>query len=264
MPELAQQGYASLAIDLPGHGLNAQFPASYFSRPLNGANFATEVSPLAAVTVEQCADAVVTAIDQLRAGGFEKVVVVAHSAGGVAVTQAVERVPGKVAAVVYLSAFMLADGQTAVSAAGLPESAGAEVFPLLKADPGVVAALRVDFASTDSAYLDQIKSAFYGDLPDSVLPAVRNLLTPDAPIALSVTPTAKTAASWGSVRRHYIKCGQDRAIPPALQQKFIDTADAAYASNKTTVHLMNASHSPFLSAHKDLSAILSSIAGSLG
>lgn len=263
IPELAQQGYAALALDLPGHGINAQFPASYFTRPLNGANFATEVSPLATITVDQCADAVLTAIDQLRSGGFEKIVVVAHSAGGVAVTQAVERAPGKVAAVVYVSAFMLADGQTVVDTTNLPESATAEVFPLLKADPAVVAALRVDFNSTDVAYLNQIKSAFYGDLADSGLPAVRNLLTPDAPIALSVTPTKKTAAAWGSVRRHYVKCSQDRAIPPALQQKFIDAADAVFASNKTTSHVINASHSPFLSVPKELSTILSSIAGSI-
>jgi pimeloyl-ACP methyl ester carboxylesterase len=262
IPELARQGYAALAIDLPGHGLNARFPSSYFERPLNPANFGTEVSAVAAVTVDQCADAVVAAVEQLRAGGCEKVVVVAHSAGGVAVTQAVERIPTQVAAVVYLSAFMLANGQTALEATSLPEGAAAQVPLLLRANPATVAALRIDSASTESAYLDQIKSAFYGDITDAALPAIRNMLTPDSPIALGVTPTVKTAAGWGSVRRYYIKCSQDQAIPPALQQKFIDVADAG-SGNKTIVQSINASHSPFLSVPNELSAILSSIAGSI-
>ena len=263
VPELAQQGYCSLAIDLPGHGLNAKFPSSYLERPLNAANFATEVSSVASVTVDQCADAVIAAVEQLRSGGFEKVIVVAHSAGGIAVTQAVERIPSKVAAVVYLSAFMLDNGQSALAATALPEGATGQVPLLLKADPAVVAALRIDSASNESAYLSQIKSTFYGDVADSELPAIRNLLTPDSPIALGVTPTSKTAAGWGSVRRHYNKCTQDSAIPPALQQKFIDTADASSPMNKTVVQSLNASHSPFFSVPKNLADTLSSIARSL-
>lgn len=263
-PELAREGYCALAIDLPGHGLNAQFPSSYFERPLNAANFATEVSAVAAVSVDQCADAVVAAIEQLRAGGFEKVIVVAHSAGGVAVTQAVERIPRQISAVVYLSAFMLANGQTALETTGMPEGSSGEVSLLLRANPAEIGALRIDAASNDRAYLDQIKSAFYGDVADADLPAIRNLLTPDSPVALGVTPTAKTTTGWGSVPRHYIKCHQDRAIPAALQQKFIDVADANYPTSKTTVHTLNASHSPFLSTPRELSVILSSIARALG
>jgi hypothetical protein len=36
-------------------------------------------------------------------------------------------------------------------------------------------------------------------------------------------------------------------IRPALQQKFIADADAAFPGNLTVVHTLDASHSPFLS-----------------
>ena len=259
IPELAALGHAAVAIDLPGHGLDALFPSSYFARPLDPAAFATEVSPLAGITVEQCADRVIAAIDQLRAGGFSKVILVGHSLGGVTITRVVERVPEKLKSVVYLTAFMLADGQSGFDAVLSPEGATAEVLPLVKADPAVVAATRIDPASTDSTYLAAAKSAFYGDVSDAAFRAVANLLTPDEPIALSATPTSKTVGRWGSVPRHYIKCLLDHAIPPALQQRFIDAADAFTPTNKTVVHTMNTSHSPFLSAPKELGALLAQI-----
>ncbi|MBD9408024.1 alpha/beta fold hydrolase [Acidovorax sp. ACV02] len=261
IPELAALGHAAIAVDLPGHGLEALFPSSYFGRPLDAQAFATEVSPLAAVTVEQCADRVIAAIDQMRAGGFSKVILVGHSLGGVTITRVAERVPEKLISVVYLTAFMLADGQKALDALLSPEAATAEVLPLLKADPAVVAATRIDFASTERAYLAAAKSAFYGDVSDAAFRAIANLLTPDEPIALSATATAKTVSRWGSVPRHYVKCLLDRAIPPALQQRFIDAADAFTPMNKTIVHPMNTSHSPFISAPKELGALLAQISG---
>ena len=260
IPELAAAGHAAVALDLPGHGLDAQFPASYLTRPLDPAAFATEVSPVAGVTVEQCADAVIAAIDRLHAGGWSNVVLVAHSLGGVTLTRVAERAPEKLKSMVYLTAFMLDAGQSSVDAAAYPESASAAVLPLLKADPAQAAALRIDFRSSDPTYLAACKAAFYGDLTDAQFLAAANLLTPDEPVALAATPVAKTRAKWGSVKRHYIRCSQDRAIPPALQQRFIETADAFSPENKTVVHTLNTSHSPFYSAPKDLAVMLAQIA----
>lgn len=260
IPELAALGYVAVAVDLPGHGLDAQFPASWFSRPLDAAAFATEVSPLRSVTVQQCADSVIAAIDQLHAGGHAKVVLVGHSLGGVTITNVAESAPEKLQKVVYLSAFMLAAGQSAFDAVVLPEGTTAEVLPLVKADPATVGATRIDWAATDAAYLAAAKSAFYADVSDDKFRAIANLLTPDEPVALSATPTVKTVGRWGSVSRHYISCLQDHAIPPALQQRFIATADAFAPANKTIVHTINTSHSPFVSAPKDLAILLAQIA----
>jgi pimeloyl-ACP methyl ester carboxylesterase len=260
VPELAALGHTALAIDLPGHGLDAKFPASYFQRPLDAAAFASEPSPVGGITVDQCADSVIAAIGQLRAGGHDKVVLVGHSLGGVTLTRVAERAPELLHKVVYLTAFMLAPGQSSVDVSKWPQAAGAQVRPLVKGNPAVVRASRIDFLSTDPAYVAAAKSAFYGDVSDVQFRAAAHLLTPDEPVALQVTPTDKTSARWGSVRRHFIKCLQDRAITPAMQQRFIDEADAFTPANRTVVHSLDTSHSPFLSAPKDLAALLARIA----
>ena len=55
------------------------------------------------------------------------------------------------------------------------------------------------------------------------------------------------AGGWGSVPRTYVMCTQDMTIRPALQQRFITDADAAFPASPTSVHTLNAGHSPFLS-----------------
>lgn len=261
IPELAALGHSAVAVDLPGHGLSAQYPASWFARPLDRAAYANEVSPLAAVTVQECVDSVLAAIDQLRAGGHEHVILVGHSLGGVTITGAAESAPGKLQKLVYLSAFMLADGQRSSEVVAWPEAATAKVRSLVLANPATISATRIDPASTDVAYRATLKAAFFGDLDEVQFRAAAELLTPDEPAAMGVTPTVKSVARWGSVPRHYISCLQDQAIPVALQRRFIEAADAFVPVNKTVVHQMNTSHSPFLSAPKELALLLARIAG---
>ena len=55
---------------------------------------------------------------------------------------------------------------------------------------------------------------------------------------------------------------QDQAIPFALQQRLVADADSFNPQNKTTVHSLNTSHSPFLSAPHDLASVLDQIARS--
>jgi hypothetical protein len=89
--------------------------------------------------------------------------------------------------------------------------------------------------------------AFYGDLDPAAADAAIALLTPDTPAGIGLGTTTLTADGWGSVPRTYVVCTQDMTIRPALQQRFIADADAAFPANPTTVHALHASHSPFLS-----------------
>ena len=260
IPELAALGFAAVSVDLPGHGLDARFPASYFHRPIDSAAFAVEPSPVRAVTVEQSADAVIAVIDKLREGGHSKVILVGHSMGGVTITRVAEKVPTKLSAVVYLTAFMLPDGQTVLDAAGRPENSTSEVGALYLSDPVAAGAVRIDPRSADAAYRAKCKSALYSDLTQEQFEAVLNLLTPDEPALMGVTPTVRTTANWGGVRRHFIKCLQDRTIPPALQQWFIDQADAFSPANRTIVHTLDSSHSPFVSMPAQLARALAKAA----
>jgi hypothetical protein len=67
-----------------------------------------------------------------------------------------------------------------------------------------------------------------------------------------------TAGRWGSLPRTYISCTEDRAIPPALQQKMIADADDLTPQNRTHVLKIKASHSPFVSKVNELVALLQS------
>jgi len=58
------------------------------------------------------------------------------------------------------------------------------------------------------------------------------------------------------VPRSYVICTQDMTIRPALQRRFIADADAAFPSNPTTVHTLDASHCPFLSMPHEVAEIV--------
>lgn len=260
IPLLAGMGYEAVARDLPAHGLNARFPDSFHQRPLDKARFATEPSKVAGTTLDDYAMSIEQTIDGLVAAGHPKVVLVGHSMGGVPITTVAERIPEKIAHLVYLTAFMPASGVPGISYIAAPENSGEMVGPQLMADPAQIGALRMDHRSMDTNYVRNGKLAFYADVSDETYSAVAHLLTPDVPVGPFATPVVTTQERWGSIQRHYIKCLQDRAIRPALQQRFIDEANAFAPDRPTRVHTLDSSHSPFLSQPNLLAELLVSIA----
>ncbi|MFF3442342.1 alpha/beta hydrolase [Streptosporangium sp. NPDC002721] len=103
-PHLAARGIPSVGVDLAGHGLNGRPPFARSARPFDPAALATELSPVASVSVRDAAEALV---DRIRlAGNGEPCVVVAHSLGGVIATAAAELAPELFAHLVYLSAYV--------------------------------------------------------------------------------------------------------------------------------------------------------------
>jgi hypothetical protein len=65
---LAEQGYQSLLVDLPGHGMQALLPNAYTSKPQDIAGLAMELSPLASLSIDDYRNAVL-AIRGLVAAG---------------------------------------------------------------------------------------------------------------------------------------------------------------------------------------------------
>lgn len=259
LSRVTAQGVRALAVDMAGHGLRARRPASVTARPFDPAARATEPSPVAGVDLDQAGDLLVSQLQTL--GGGRPVVVVAHSMGGTVLTRAAEQAPELVAQAVYLCAFMPASGIPAVAYTQMPQAAGELVVPSLVADPAAVGALRLDTVDAEPEYRRQLRQAFFGDVDDAVADSAIALLSPDAPAGIAVGSTTLTAEGWGRVPRTYVVCTQDRAIPEPLQRHFIAEADAAHPGNPTRVHVLESSHSPFLSRPDDVARVVLGVTG---
>jgi pimeloyl-ACP methyl ester carboxylesterase len=261
IPHLVRAGHRVIARDLPGHGLNARYPSGYhlggeahLGAEERRARLAEEPSPSAALTLQDHAEAVVDMLDMAGVGGA---IVVAHSFGGLPVTQAAEMAAAKILGLVYLSAFMPSPGLSGLEYVTSAENEGELVVPALVADPKQIGALRFDLLSRDGR--KNVQRAFYGSAQEHDAEAMCSLLTPDLATAPFVTPVSTGTEIWGALPRHYIRCARDRAIMPRLQQRFIDEADAI-SVHRTVVHDLDTDHSPFLCKPAELADCLLRIA----
>ncbi|MFI0418860.1 alpha/beta fold hydrolase [Spongiactinospora sp. 9N601] len=254
---LTHTGRTTLAVDMAGHGLRAQWPRSITKRPFVPQDFAEEVSPMAGIGLDQAGDLLVAQIERLGRG--RPVTVVAHSMGGAVLTRAAEQAPRLVAHAVYLTAYMPASGVPALEYTRMPESDGNLVPAALLGDPGATGVLRLDVLSGDPAYRDLLREAFCADVDPVTAEAALGMLTPDSPVGIGMETTTLTRRGWGSVPRTYIKCARDMAVRPALQARFIAEADAAFPGNPTATAALDASHSPFLSMPGEVARIVAGI-----
>ncbi|WP_449342178.1 alpha/beta hydrolase [Streptomyces aurantiogriseus] len=156
------------------------------------------------------------------------VVVVAHSYGGIPVSQAVAEA-GNVSRVVYLAAFPLDVGESLLGFHGAP------VPP---PDQG-------DFEAVPS---DPV-ALFYGDVPRSEAEEAAKRLVPQSAKSFS---DVLTRAGWHTVPSTYILCEDDQALPAQSQQVLAARADE--------VHRIEGGHSPFLSKPVELAALLAKVA----
>lgn len=247
-------GRPTLAVELPGHGLRARRPECLTVRPFDPSALRVEPSPVADVDLDSVADLLLSQVKRLGRGG--PVTVVAHSMAGPVLTRVAQEAPELVAHAVYLAAIMPGSYRPPGPYFLLPENADALVLSALRADPETIGALRLDLASNDPAYRQQLREAFYGDVDPQVADAALALLTPDAPAAMLRGTTRLTHDGWGSVPRTYIVCSRDMAVRPALQRLMIAEADAAFPQNPTSVVTLDASHSPFLSTPEEVANII--------
>jgi Alpha/beta hydrolase family len=154
-------------------------------------------------------------------------VIVAHSYGGIPVTQAAAGA-SNVAQIVYLAAFQLDVGDALVGAVDDPLPIGDS--GTMQPPPDPIAML-------------------YGDVAPDVA---------DRAVALLVPQTVRsfneqlTEAAWRTVPSVYLVCERDGALPVALQESM--------ATRATTVHRLPSEHSPFLSMPDELARLLSAVA----
>src|SRR5215470_6387738 len=217
---LKAAGHSAEAFDLPGLG--------------------DDQTPVSEATLDACT----ARLCDVLAASPEPAIVAGNSMGGVIATQGAARFPERVAALVYVAAFVPKDRQSLLDLTRLPEGAEDQVQAniIIEGEPPV--AVMPDAAS---------QQALYGSCKedDAAWAIKRQRPQPVAPFA---APVSIPLGALDGIRRYYVLCTRDRAIPPALQRRMI-------AENRITdVVGLDTDHTPQLSMTNELAEALQQFA----
>ncbi len=242
VPHLASAGHVAVSIDLPGSGLNAVSPPSYYERPLDLAKFTTEPSQFATIPTDAFSDAVLDAAAQVRAMGADTVIAVGHSMGGLPITLAAAKDPTAIQGLVYLTAVTTVPGKPAGVFFGIPEhQEQAKLGEIFLADPSKIGGLRIDPRSTDPDYYAAGKLALASDVPDDLYRTGMGMLNPDAPAAF-YGQEIEFPAGYASINRTYIRCMRDNTLTLPYQDGLIAAMNEAWPNNPCKVAELDVSH----------------------
>jgi pimeloyl-ACP methyl ester carboxylesterase len=202
---LRAAGYTVEVFDLPGLGNDATLPGE--------------------VSLDSCA----ARLGDVLATSVEPAIVAGNSMGGVIATQAAARYPERVAALVYVTAFVPRDGQSLLDLTRLPEGADDQVQANIIIEPPV--------ATMPAA---ASRSALYGSCSEADAAWAISKQRPQ-PLGPFAAPVSIPAGALDGISRYYVLCAKDRAIPLALQRRMI--AENAI----TNVVELDTDHTPHLS-----------------
>ncbi|WP_372410962.1 alpha/beta fold hydrolase [Streptomyces luteireticuli] len=254
--ELALLGQRSLAVDLPGHGFDAQYPAAY-QAPQDLDAWAAEPSKLAGVTLRDNVDMVVDVVRRVAAHG--PVVLVGASLGGTTITGVGNAVPDLVSRLVYISGWSCVQRSNPVEYMQEPEFEGNLLAPLAALNVGDPAALgvgRANYRTSDPDMLAALKASMMADATDEQFRAFLNILQPDESLAVMMSDARGHADTWGTIARTYIRLTEDRSLPVAMQDRLIAECDALTPGNPYDVHTLDTSHVGFLLRSAEVAGIL--------
>ncbi|MDX2970509.1 alpha/beta hydrolase [Kribbella solani] len=254
--ELALLGHRSFAVDLPGHGFDAQYSAAY-QAPQDLDAWAAEPSELAKVTLQDNVDMVVDVVR--RVAEYGPVVLVGASLGGTTITGVGNTIPDLVERLVYISGWSCVERSNPIAYMQEPEFAGNLMAPLAALNVGDAAELgvgRANYRTADPVMLAGLKAAMMADATDEQFRAFLNILQPDESLAVMMADARAHADTWGTVARSYIRLTEDRSLPVAMQDRLIAEADALTPGNPYDVHTLATSHVGFLLKPAEVAGIL--------
>jgi pimeloyl-ACP methyl ester carboxylesterase len=208
--ELRAAGHTVEAFDLPGLGVDQTPPTD--------------------VTLDLCVQRLI----EVLAARPEPAIVAANSMGGVIATQGAALAPARVAALVYVTAFIPANGQSLLDLTKLPEGATDQVQANVVIEPPV---------GTMPAAAS--KMALYADCADAVAEWAISQQRPQ-PLAPFATPVSIPEGALDRIPRFYVLCTRDRAIPEALQRRMIREHGCEMVVELDTDHTPHLSRTPEL------------------
>lgn len=219
IPGLQRAGHSVETLDLPGSG--------------------ADTTPPEEVTLDGYAQRVCEVLADGRPA-----VLVGHSMGGMAVTQAAARMPEQITELIYVSAFLPAEGESLLELTQRPEAAGDEIQAnmVLDGDPPVTAMLPDEAART----------AVYGCCSDdeAAWALTHRRPQPVAPMGQPLRLDPERAAEFNALPRRYVTCLRDRCIRPPMQRFMFERASC------DPVIELNTDHAPYLSMTEELVAAL--------
>jgi len=211
VPRLEAAGHEVIAPDLPGMGTNQSIPVEE-------------------VTLADWGEFVA---EQVRAAKGP-VLLAGHSRGGLVIGEAAERVPDRLAGLIYLTALLVPPGQSLADVTGHRPAPGAP-----PPGPAELAAMA--------------RGLFYsGCTPEDADWAIANL-HPE-PMQVMTTPASVTWERWGRVPRAFIECSEDGVLSLAKQREMQAAAPC------DPVLTLKADHSPFLCAPEALARAMLKVA----
>lgn len=209
---LEEKGHSVEILDLPGSG--------------------DDPTPIENVSLDAYAERVRAQLDERP----EPAVLVPNSMGGMVCTQAAARSPEKVAAIVYVAAFLPLDGQSLIDLTRLPEGADDEIQAnmVVEGDPPTA---RMPGPASHGAQ--------YADCTDELAAWAIERQKPQA-VAPFTAPASIPEGTFDAIPRSYVLCTRDCSIPPALQRRMLEAAGIS------DVIELDTDHTPQLSAIAEL------------
>jgi pimeloyl-ACP methyl ester carboxylesterase len=191
-PGLRAAGHEVQTLDLPGQG--------------------DDDTPVAEVTLDRYARRVC----EVLADG-PPAVLVGHSMGGMVITQAAADCPQYIDRLVYVAAFLPADGESLIDLTQRPEGAGDAVQAglVVDGDPPV-ATMPPESAREGLMHCCDEEQAAWGQSLRGAQPV--------APFTHPARLIGPAAEEFDKLPRAYVMCLQDRAIHPRLQRLMLERA----------------------------------------
>lgn len=170
----------------------------------------------------------------------EQVVLVGHSLGGVAIEYLASHYRQHISKIIHISGFMTQVNRSTTDIIGdyATNPKAAELFSLISQTEGGIV--------IDTAAVANLRTAFYGGCSDEDFETAKKHVTP----VNTVVPYLWKSESPTAVKRVYVRCTEDRAIPIEAQDEMI----SHYPD--TVVHTLNSGHMPLFSHAEELADIL--------
>lgn len=203
---LEKAGQKVVVVSLPGHG--------------------DDHTPPNTLTMDVYRDKTIDAINSVQG----KVILVGHSMAGLVISAVAEKIPNRIEKLVYLAAYLPANGQSLLDLASTDKDSYLG-NALLPSEDKVTIGVKQDV----------IVPAFCQDAPEEVKKIVVSTFRVEPAIPLTNKVTL-TAANFGKVPKVYIHTLQDHTISPDLQKRMV-----AAAPGIVKEYSLDSSHTPFLS-----------------